>query len=185
MPAPNLTQLRLNDYQSDAGLARWIQALGIPDAPVRRAGVKTTLEFLARQMASLPVATAVSFMRAMDLSKPVKVAQIAKGETLVATRTFTESPYKLFFTRVGRSLQNSGINPANRHSVIYTAFLPFTALESFAAPAIDTWTPQSKGQKTTVAPQANTFGVMAAGGNTQLLIPNSASKVRVERVSTR
>jgi len=183
--APDYSKFSLSDHLSALGLARWITALGIPDAPVRREGVRVTLRFLSLHMPTLPIPMALSFMRAMDLSKRVHTPRIQIGEVLAATRTFSESPYKLFFTRVGRSLQNSGINPEGRHTHLFRTIAAFEALESFTSPAIDFWTPRARNGGTTIAPMANTFGVMAAGGNTQLLIPNSASKLRVEHISSR
>lgn len=183
-PSNNLA-LRLNDHLSETGLARWIAALSIPDAPVRRAGVRTTLHFLALRMPTLPTDMALSFFRGMDLSKEVKIVRVESGELLAATRTFYESPYRLFFTRVGRNLENSGINPNGRHTLTYRAFMAFDALESFTCAANDFWTARAPGQSGSIAPHAKTFGVLAAGGNTQLLIPSSAATLRVEHVSMR
>jgi hypothetical protein len=184
----NLDGLSLKDYRSDAGLDKWFAALSIPAAPLRRAGLKVSLEFFNLYLPTLRPQDALSLIVAMDLSKPVRNTTIAIGETIIAARADTEAvsgPRKLFFTRPGRAMQNSGINDAHRHFVSFKARISFSALESFTAPAIDTWSRTAPGQRLSVAPRSNSLGVLVNGGNTQLVIPNSQVCLTIERFGQR
>jgi hypothetical protein len=178
--------LSLRDYLSDAGIGKWIAEIGCTDAPVPRAGVRTALEFFAREMAALPIRDAVSFLAAMDLSKPVRMIVLRPGERLIGFRTATESPFKLFFARRGQSPHRSGINTASRGPVHFVVRSPAPALESFTTGAIDTWTARAPGQPASVSPRAKKwfgveYGVVAMGGGGQLIIPESYSHLIVEQ----
>ena len=179
-------RLSLRDYLSGAGVEKWIVELGCTNAPVPRANIKVALGFFATEMPTLPVADAVSFLAAMDLSKPVTRVVLPPGERLLGFRTETESPFKLFFARRGASRESSGINAVLRGPVHFTVRVPVPALESFTTGAIDTWTPRLPGQPMTVAPRARKwfgreFGVMAMAGGRQLIIPESYSNLTVEQ----
>src|SRR3954469_22129638 len=106
--------LSLNDYQSDAGIAKWVAELGCTDAVIPRRNIKVALEFFATQMPELSLADAVSFLAAMDLSKPVNRVFLPPGARLIGSPPPTESPFKLFFARRGSSPHRSGINTAGR-----------------------------------------------------------------------
>jgi hypothetical protein len=173
--------LSINDYLSEAGIDKWVAQLGCTNAPVPRQNIKTTLAFFAREMPGLPIPDALGFLAAMDLSKRVAEVILRPGERLLGFRTATESPFKLFFARRGASPHTSGINPEGRGPVSFVVRTPVRALESFTGGAKDTWTRMAPGQGVTFAPRAkNPFGVMAAGGGGQLIIPESYSKLLVE-----
>ena len=177
--------LSLKDHLSDAGAAKWIAEIGCTDALIPRRNIKLALEFFDGLMPSLSIADAVSFLAAMDLSKPVNRVYLRPGERVIGFRTPTESPYKLFFARRGSSPFKAGINTARRGPVHFTVRSTVQALESFTTGAIDTWTPRQAGQPVTVAPRARKwfgteFGVMAMAGGAQLIIPESCSHLLVE-----
>lgn len=179
-------KLSLKDYLSDAGIDKWIAEIGCTNAPVPRQNIQTALAFFDREMPQLSIADAVSFLSAMDLSKPVRGVVLQPGERLIGFRTPTESPFKLFFARRGASAQTSGINTATRGPVHFTVRAPVHVLESSTTAAVDTWTPRQPGQQITVAPRAKKwygreFGVMAIGGGGQLIVPESYSHLMVEQ----
>ena len=174
--------ISLQDYRSAAGLDKWITELGVTPAPVPRQGIHEALRFFALHMAQLPAAMALNFLRATDLSKPVRIVSLHPGETLIAYRTGNESQFKLFFSRVGNTVMSSGLNPQDRSFVRFSVRSSVQALESTAAPAIDTWTRLGPGQRTTVAPRANSSGYMAPGGAIQLIVPDSHSHLLVAQV---
>jgi hypothetical protein len=181
--------LSLNDYQSDAGLAGWVSEIGCTDAVIPRRNIKVALEFFATQMPELSLADAVSFLAAMDLSKPVNRVYLRPGDRVIGWRTATESPFKLFFARRGQSPQRSGINSAGRGPVHFAVKTTVLALESFTAGAIDTWTPRPRGGEGELrSPRARKwfgeerdFGVMAMAGGQQLIIPSSYSHMLIEQ----
>src|SRR4051812_32826838 len=106
--------LALQDYLSDRGLDKWVAELGCTNALMPRQGIRTTLGFFSREMPRVSLSDAVSFLAAMDLSKPVREIVLQPGERLLGFRTETESPFKLFFARRGASAQALGINTARR-----------------------------------------------------------------------
>jgi hypothetical protein len=177
--------LSISDYLSERGIDKWVAELGCTSAPVPRQNIKAALEFFAREMPRLSVGDAVGFVAAMDLSKKVGPVSLSPGERLLGFRTETESPFKLFFTRRGASAHASGINTARRGPVSFVVRAGVRALESFTTGAKDTWTKPLPGQRASVAPRAKKwfgqeFGVMAAGGGVQLIIPESYSSLLVE-----
>jgi hypothetical protein len=177
--------LSLKDHASDAGVSKWIAEVGCTDALIPRRNIKLALEFFDAHMPGLSIADAVSFIAAMDLSKPVNRVYLAPGERVIGFRTLAESPFKLFFARRGSSPHKSGINTAGRGPVAFTVRTTVQALESFTTGTVDTWTPRQPGQSVTVAPRAQKwfgkeFGVMAMAGGAQLIIPQSYSHLLVE-----
>lgn len=177
--------LSLKDHLFDAGIANWIAEIGCTDALIPRRNIKVALEFFDAYMPGLEIRDAVSFLAAMDLSKPVNRVYLAPGERLIGFRVHGESPFKLFFARRGSSPHRSGINTAGRGAVHFTVKSTVQALESFTTGAIDIWTPHQPGQSVTVAPRAKKwygkeFGVMAMAGGAQLIIPQSSSHLLVE-----
>jgi hypothetical protein len=184
-PFPAAQKLSLKDHMSDAGVDKWIAELGCTNAPTPRGNVKVALRFFDAELPLLPIADAVSFLAAMDLSKPVRRVVLAPGERLIGFRTPTESPFKLFFARRGQSRHSSGINVESRGPVHFAVRAAVPALESYTTGAIDTWTPRRPGQAITVAPRAKRwfgkeFGVMATGGGEQLIVPESYNNLVVE-----
>ena len=177
--------LSLHDHLSDPGVDKWVAEIGCTSAPMPRQNIRTALAFLAREMPTLPIADAVGFLVAMDLSKRVAEVTLRPGERLIGFRTGTESPFKLFFARRGASAHRSGINTAGRGPVHFVVRTPVQALESSTTSAKDTWTRPVPGQLVSPAPRARKwfgqeFGVMVAGGGGQLIIPESFSHLLVE-----
>jgi hypothetical protein len=187
-PSAAPQKLSLKDHLSDAGVDKWIAELGCTNAPTPRENVKAALRFFDAELPLLPIPDAVSFLVAMDLSKPVRRVVLSPGERLIGFRTPTESPFKLFFARRGQSRHTSGINTESRGPVHFTVRSAVPALESYTTGAIDTWTARRPGQAVTVAPRARKwfgteFGVMAIGGGGQLIVPESYSHLVIEERS--
>jgi hypothetical protein len=179
--------LSINDHLSEAGIDKWVAELGCTNATVPRRNIRTALAFFAREMPGLPLADAVGFLAAMDLSKAVTEIWLQPGERLVGFRTGVESPFKLFFARRGASAHASGINTAGRGPVSFVVRVAVRALESSTTAAKDTWTRMAPGQQASVAPRAKkwfgdvaAFGMMVRGGGGQLIIPESYSRLLVE-----
>jgi hypothetical protein len=178
--------ISINDHLSEQGIDKWVAELGCTNAPIPRQNIRVALAFFAREMPRLPIADAVGFLVAMDLSKRVSDVVLPQGERVLGFRTGTESPFKLFFARRGASPHASGINIAGRGPVHFVVRTPIHALESFTTSAKDTWTRRLPGQPVSVAPRAKKwfgqeFGVIAAGGGGQLIIPDSYSHLLVEQ----
>jgi hypothetical protein len=169
--------LSLRDFMSDTGVAKWIAALGVTDAPTPRGNIRVALSFFANYMPTLAVETALAFLRAMDLSRTVRLVHITSGERLIAFRRATESPFKLFYARSGASVHRSGVDPTDRNVVHFVVRAPFVALESFTTGANDTW---SGTRGTAIAPRVGTYGVLASGGGLQLIVPESYKQLLVE-----
>jgi len=177
--------LSISDHLSDLGINKWVAELGCTSAPVPRQNIKTVLAFFAREMPRLTIADAAGFLAAMDLSKRVSEVMLRPGERVLGFRTGNESPFKLFFARRGASPHTSGINIARRGPVHFVVRTPVCALESFITGAKDSWTPTMAGQPVSVTLRAKKwygreFGVMAAGGGGQLIIPESYSNLLIE-----
>lgn len=177
--------LSISDFRSDAGLDKWVAELGCTNAPVPRQGIRTALAFMARELPRLPLADAVGFLAAMDLSKPVREVTLLPGDRVLGFRTGSESPFKLFFARRGASMHSSGINTAGRGPVHFVVRGSVRALESSTTGAKDSWTRTAPGQGMSLAPRARKwfgqeFGVMVMGGGGQLIIPESYSALLVE-----
>ena len=181
----SLPPLSLQDHRSEAGLDRWIAELGCSNAPLPRQGIRTALAFMAMRMPALPIADAVAFIAAMDLSKPVNRVTLRQGERVIGFRTGSESPFKLFFARRGASMHASGIHTAGRGPVHFVVRADVEALESSTAGTKDTWTRTAPGERVGMSPRARKwfgkeFGIMVSGGGGQLLIPESYSSLLVE-----
>lgn len=177
--------LSLHDGLSEAGIDKWVAELGCVSAPVPRSGIAAALGFFSREMPALSIGDAVSFLDAMDLSKPVQEVTLNAGERVIGFRTGSESPYKLFFARRGASMHTSGINTADRGPVHFVVRAPVRVLESSTTGAKDSWTPMAPGQPVSPTPRAKKwfgkeFGVIVAGGGGQLIIPESYSSLLVE-----
>jgi hypothetical protein len=170
-------ELSLRDFMSDAGVTKWVAALGVTDAPVPRRNIRAALSFFSGHMRHLKPEMALEFIRAMDLTKSVRVVLVAPGERLLAFRRATETPFKLFFARSGASPHRSGIDPTGRSVVHFVARSPFQALESCAAGANDTW---SRTTGTAIAPRTGTYGTLAGGGGLQLIVAESYSRLLIQ-----
>ena len=171
--------LSLGDHLSDAGVSKWIAEVGVANAPVPRANIATALSFFRGSMPGLPATMAVNFLRAMDLSRPVRAVTLAPGEHVIAFRVGNESPFKLFYTRSGASPHNSGINANGRNIVRFVARTAVRALESYTTGTVDVWSIRSSEQSLALLPRANTTGVMVLGGGIQLIIPRAHSVLQM------
>jgi hypothetical protein len=171
--------LSLQDHRSDAGVAKWVQALGVVNAPTPNRSIRTALAFFSEHMPTLSPDMAANFIRAMDVSRSVSRVTLTPADHVIAFRLGNESPFKLFYTRAGASPMRSGINAAGRTIVRFRPRVPAPALESFTTGTIDVWTVRADDQPLTVAPRANTAGVMVAGGGVQLIIPRSYAVLEV------
>jgi hypothetical protein len=176
--------LSLKDWMSPKGISKWIEALSITDAPVRRAGVKTALEFFDKRMLGLLPTMAWNFMASMDLSRAVSSVLLMPKERVIAFRTKTECEFKLFYTRPGATMYKSGINAHERIAVHYEVSAMTPALVSYTTGAIDVWTIPGPDQFRSLAIRANSTGVMTDGGGIQRIIPNAARTLELLRVGT-
>ena len=165
--------LSLHDHFTDAGIAKWFEALGVVNAPTPRRNIRTALSFFSVHMPSLSTDMAANFLRAIDLSRSVATVTLTPADRVIAFRLGNESPFKLFYARSGASPHRSGINPAGRSIVRFRPRAAAPALESFTTGVIDVWTIPAENQPLTIAPRANTTGIMALGGGAQLIIPRS------------
>jgi hypothetical protein len=185
-PASAAAQLSLRDHLSETGVDKWIAEIGCTNAAVPRRDIKAALLFFDTQMPTLAIRDAVSFLAAMDLSRPVAPVLLQPNERLIGFRTETESPFKLFFARRGQSPHALGINTAARGPVHFVVRAPVRALESFTTGTIDTWSPVRAGQTLSLSPRAKKwfgreFGTMAMAGGAQLIVPESYRSLLVEQ----
>lgn len=178
-----MNKLSLSDHRSEAGLGKWIEALSIPDARLRRAHLREALAFFSELMPTLQPDDALSFLRAMDLSRPVRRVLLNKDDRLIAFRTGHESPFKVFYARRGAAMQTSGINPASRNAVHFIVRASCWALESYTTGANDTWTRPEAGQPLRLDPHTGRAGYLAGGGGVQLIIPQSYNSLLTEQRS--
>jgi hypothetical protein len=162
--------LSIKDYRSEAGLKKWASALGVPESPVRRRAIATSLKFFDSKMPSLPVDLAEDFLRATDTSRNVQMIQLRPKERVIAFRKAGEAEFKLFYTRPGNSKHSSGLNPRGRSAVHFQVRTSCSALESYTTGAIDTWSYPSS---MCLAVRKNSTGYMASGGGLQLIIPGA------------
>jgi len=142
------------------GLDKWIAELRITNAPVPRSGLKVALDYFHFQMPSLPRNLRLAFLKAMDLSKPVRTYTLLPPLELAAFRKCNEDPFKLFYTKIGTGMQHVGLNPENRSFLRYTLTSAVPVLESRCAPALDKWTNDRS-------------YFLGAGGAIQYIIPES------------
>ena len=169
-------QLQLTDHVRPDKVALWLDALSIPDAQARREGVTKFLRYCVSSMQGLPVLTAFDFARAIDFSKNVDDACLLKeGDRVIASRQPGESPFKLFYTLPGASVHRSGVIPGDRTTRKFKVKRNATVFKSHTTGVIDNHSPIPVGAHVSVDPRgAPPLGVMAWGGNVQLIIPDSA-----------
>ncbi len=164
-------------YLEGKGYDKWCSELGVPNSPLTRRGISTSLQFFHRHMPDLPRDMAKNFMKAMDLHKAVAEVSLSKDTKVAAFRKMNENPFKLFYTRPGYSMYHAGINPTytleaeqvqdERKYFLYVVKTTAVALQSYAAPAKDTWTDPS-------------VSYLASGGAIQYLIPNSYLRLELK-----
>ncbi|HKG96160.1 MAG TPA: hypothetical protein VKA84_29875 [Gemmatimonadaceae bacterium] len=149
----------MTDFLEGGGYEKWLGELGVTDSPLTRAGLTTALQFFHIHMPTLPRGLRLGFLKGMDLHQGVRQVTLGPPEVVAAFRKATEDPFKLFYTRVGTSMHDLGVNPSTRGFQRYRVAQPVVALESRASAARDTWT------------EAREY--VASGGGTQLVIPNA------------
>lgn len=167
---------------STVGLDKWMAQLTVTDAPRPRANVLAALKFFDARIPTLAPPLALSFLQAMDLSRIVREVLLHPGDGLIAFRSGSESPFKLFYARRGASKHSSGINPFGRTAVGFRPRIPCSALESYTTGAKDVWSLVSSDQTLVIAPRAASWSVMAIGGGLQLIIPNAHNVLEVTSV---
>lgn len=149
------------------GIAKWLAEMGVRDAPVPRSGVQCALGFFHRRLPSLPRSLRLAFLRAMDLSKPVRIVTLARGDRLVAFRQNNEDPLKLFYTKPGTGPNRLGLNSATRGFQAYRVIRDVEVLESRCGPALDNWTDDRR-------------YVLAGGGGVQFIVPHAYACLELE-----
>lgn len=157
-------------FLEGGGFEKWFAELGIGDSPAARSGLQVALPFFHHHMPKLDRNLMVSFLKAMDLSKPVTLVTLREGEEVIAYSKPNQDPFKFFFARPGTSWNRLGINPEGRHFFRYRLRISVTALQSFAGTTIDTWTNRRA-------------YFDAAGGGRQLIIPNSIHPLEIVHFS--
>jgi len=148
------------------GYEKWLQEIGVTDAPMVRAGLATALSFFHLRMPDVSRAMRVNFLKAMDLHSPVSETTLVPETVVAAFRKSNEDPLKLFYTKAGTSPHQLGVNPTTRGFIRFRVIRPTTALQSRSAAALDTWTDA-------------THYYQAAGGGLQLIIPAAHAALRV------
>ena len=176
--------LELADWRSEGKLSRWLEKLSIPDAPVRRVGLRTALQFFSTYMPSLHSDMALNFVAAMDLSRRVAMVTLCLGEKVIAFRDQNECEYKLFYARSGASKYSSGISPVNRIAVQYSVTVPVVVLESYTTGTVDVWSISSSNLNNGLSVRHGAYGTLVAGGGLQLIIPNASRYLAITQVAT-
>lgn len=147
-------------FMEGQGYDKWCADLGVGNGPLTRAGINTSLRYFHARMPKLPRKTMLSFLRGMDLHKPVKRIMLDQGTTVAAFRQPTEDPLKLFYTKVGSSVHRLGVNPAQRQFHRYLVTSPVEVLASRAAGMSWGWTLPGP-------------DYLANGGDVQYIIPHA------------
>lgn len=180
----SVNDLRLDDYRQDRRIARWLDIIGVTNAVVPHQNVRETLRFFSRVMPMIPPAEALSYLVAMDLSKPVTKTELAVGTELLGfrerasgTKGDTRPDLRAkFYSFSGASPHRLGIRVGTRMAVHYRVHTKCPALASWASGALDYWTGDSANDRATQTYSSiklNTTGVHALGGDRQLLIPQA------------
>lgn len=107
----------------------------------------------------------ISFLKGMDLHKPVQMRRLHPPASVAAFRSCTRDSIGLFYTKQGTSMHILGINPGNRKFFRYRVRRLVTVLESRCAAAKDTW--------------SDGVPHIANGGGLQYIIPNARSSLEV------
>lgn len=180
---PQITRI---SNANDPLIDPWIKKLSINDAPLRRQGIATSLNFFIQHFGGMNVDTAASYLRCMDLSKRVSVRRLRPGDIVVAYRFVIQPPGR-FYTLKGYAPRELGVNLTGRVKRVFQVEASVPALESTTSSAIDNWTTPAPGQdvklvfsahtrnkeKLSENPDAkleNEVGVHCGGGGLQLLI---------------
>lgn len=95
----------------------WREKLGVTDAPVPRKGIATTIAFFEKQVAEGKLDKTkfttekdlLSYWKAKDFSKEIKVETLQPGKELVAYRD-PSSPFGFYYAEVGSYLDKLGVD---------------------------------------------------------------------------
>lgn len=149
----------MTDKEADDVLTK----LGKTPAPVPREGVRTAVQFFRRYMPHMDATQQQSYMKAMDLSKPVEIIDLLKGEQVAAFR-YQASDFGEFHIRVGSNPSQLGILLGGRQFRRYEVIQRVAVLSS----------------------HTSAFMHMArgSGGALQLIIPNAVGVLRVTQRGT-
>lgn len=150
---------------------KWLSEIGVSDAPLCRAGLATALKFFDSQMPSLPRETRLSFLKAMDLHKPVKLTVLAPPAIVAAWRKDDEDPLKLFYTKGGTSVHALGVDPSGRSFVRFRVLHTVPVLESITSG----FRVKGKADLNGIEPPP----YVASGGGIQYVIPNASQHLDV------
>lgn len=185
--------LSFNDYLSASGVNKWLAALGASNAPVPRQNVWNALHFFCGHMPGISIQQALSYISAMDLSVRVEAVTLTTGTRLLAFRRKGAGEFGEFYTQRGASIGRLGTDSEDRSAVSFIVRTEVRALKSVAGPANATWNTASlrARESLTFSPRAFVssdrtqptagMGVLAYGGATQFLIPNSHRYLEIEQ----
>src|SRR5690606_12392448 len=138
------TEIENHGFLEGSGAEKWLQEIGVSDAPVTRNGLSVSLHFFHVFMPTLPRLMRLNFLRGMDLHKPVRMTHLTPPARVAAYRKLTEDPQRLFYTKAGTSVRDLGLNPSHREFRKFSVFRPCPVLESRCSPAVDSWTDPSR-----------------------------------------
>jgi hypothetical protein len=110
---------------------------------------------------------AFAFLKGMDLHSPVTQVTLAPPQQVAAFRFANQDPLRLFYTKVGTSVHHLGVNTGHRVFRRFRLVRPTVALQSRCAGVRDTWS------------DPNESPYVAAGGGTQLIIPDATQVLEV------
>jgi hypothetical protein len=150
----------MTDSLAGGGYEKWLQDIGVTDAPMVRGGLSTALSFFHLRMSDLPRTMRLNFLKAMDLHSPISEVMLVPDSVVAAFRKSNEDPLRLFYTKAGTSPHQLGVNPTARGFMRFRVRRPTSALQSRSAAALDTWTDAS-------------HYYQASGGGLQLVIPEA------------
>ena len=152
----------------------WREKLGVTDAPVPRRGIGTTLEFFESQIRkgklnAMSEADQLSYMKAMDFSKDVRVEPLRAGDEVIGYRDpRTGKEFGFFYTKVGTSLDRLGVDYVTGSPAVPRKFFRYRVLKD-----VEVLKSNSSGVKAWDTQQP------VAGGGIQYFIPESWTVLEV------
>ena len=124
-------------------IEEWLILLGKPKAPpLVRERLKVAVSFFRDHFGDRSGASILGYLKGMDLSQPVRITVLKRGQNLAMYGDATRPGS--FLTRIGTGMDRLAINPRDRSFVRYEVVEDVEALESFASPYADTWTDPGK-----------------------------------------
>jgi hypothetical protein len=137
-----------------------LSQIGATPSPVRRAGARAALTYFARYAPHLSVAKQVSYLKAMDLSRPVDTVDLHAGDRVAAFRHHT-ADWGEFYTHLGADPTKLGVLLEGRQYREYEV--------ARRIPALRSWT------------SAFMHSARGSGGAMQLIIPQASLHLRVSQ----